>query len=227
MRTLHVPTVPERRLSADTHPVKVDVRPFALEGQLVLPSGAKAAIVFGNSAPSWQSDPSTAHLVAMLHDSGLAVLLLDLLTPRGGDFRSESTSFETALLAARIIAATDWLGVHVQLSGRPVGCLAFGAAGSAAVVAASERPSSLRAVVVVDPRLGAAEPVLPSLTSPLLMITGKRDAAGSLSAQRAMRTVGGRQVQSRSIPGGAGDLSRARVVEIASLAQPWFDRYLR
>jgi dienelactone hydrolase len=236
MRTFHpppatgwpvAPAAADGPPGGDTHHIKIDARPFALEGWLVRPSSPKGTIVLGNSSAAWRSHSPAAQLAAILHRRGFAALLLDLMGPPADDPQETPTPFETALLAARIVVANDWLVAHRDVGERPVGCLAFGSAGSSAVVAAVERPASLRAVVVVDPRLDAAEASLMSLTSPLLMITGRDDGPGACSAQRAIRSVGGRQMQIRAIAGGFGDLSRRRVREIGRLAELWYERYLR
>jgi hypothetical protein len=89
MRTKDVPTFASQRLQAAGRPIKIDTRPFPLEGALILPSVVpKGALVFANGAPRSHWDSPAGYLAAGLESAGFAVLMLDLLAvgrPAGGD----------------------------------------------------------------------------------------------------------------------------------------------
>src|SRR5438046_224604 len=88
------------------------------------------------------SASTSSHVVAEApQTAGVATLLMDLLTPGEAAVDAETARlrFDIPLLAGRIVAATDWIGAHLD----PWGVGYFGAStgAAAALMAAAERPA--------------------------------------------------------------------------------------
>ena len=140
----------ERRPAIPTveRPVDVDVGDAVLAGDLTVPGGA-GTVVFAHGSGSSRHSPRNQHVAAALRDAGLGTLLLDLLTEDEEqlDRRTARLRFDIALLARRLAGAARWLAGQPEGAGRPVGYFGASTGGGAALVAASEHPDGVRAVV--------------------------------------------------------------------------------
>jgi dienelactone hydrolase len=80
---------------------------------------------------------------------GFGTLLVDLLTPeeQAEDEATARLRFDVELLAARLVAATDWLLTSEPLAPPEIGYVGASTGAAAALIAASERADVVRAVV--------------------------------------------------------------------------------
>src|SRR5437867_7198207 len=103
----------------------------ALTGDLSAGEDAIGAVVFAHGSGSSRMSPRNRLVAARLQASGLATLLMDLLTrdEEAEDVRTARLRFDIPLLAERLVAAIDRRD-GLGLSGMPVGC--FGASTGAA-----------------------------------------------------------------------------------------------
>jgi len=112
----------------------------------------------------------------LLNEAKLATLLIDLLTPdeEAIDLRTAHLRFDIGLLAARLIATTDWLTQHPETQDLPIGY--FGAStGAAAALVAADRPNVVGAVVSRGGRPDLAGPALARVQAPTLLLVGGND----------------------------------------------------
>ncbi|MYT25397.1 phosphoribosyltransferase, partial [Streptomyces sp. SID7760] len=105
--------------------VAVEAAGLRLPGELTLPPGAGAVVVFAHGSGSSRRSPRNRRVAADLNRAGLGTLLFDLLTP--AEEADRSNVFDVDALAARLAAATAWLGSRTPL---PPAC--FGASTGAA-----------------------------------------------------------------------------------------------
>jgi putative phosphoribosyl transferase len=91
--------------------VRVTAGPVTLEGNLTVPAGAQGVVLFAHGSGSGRHSPRNRYVARLLNDGGLATLLVDLLTleEEAADARTAHLRFDIALLAQRLIGATDWL----------------------------------------------------------------------------------------------------------------------
>src|SRR6266699_2672646 len=82
-----------------------------LEGDLAVPAGGAGVVVFAHGSGSSRHSPRNRYVAAMLHETGLATLLFDLLTPaeEAIDLRTRQLRFDIELLSQRLVTAIDWL----------------------------------------------------------------------------------------------------------------------
>src|SRR3954447_26030292 len=91
------------------HPVRVQVGPVTLEGNLDIPQDASGVVVFAHGSGSGRHSPRNRFVARILREAGLATLLLDLLTAdeEAEDVHTAEYRFDIGLLAERVVGATD------------------------------------------------------------------------------------------------------------------------
>ncbi|MFD7083143.1 phosphoribosyltransferase family protein [Streptomyces sp. NPDC059918] len=165
---------PRRPAPAEQSGVEVEVGVEAaglrLPGDLTLPPGASAVVVFAHGSGSSRRSPRNRRVAADLNRAGLGTLLFDLLTP--AEEADRSNVFDIDALAARLAAATAWLGTRT-----PAPPAYFGAStGAAAALAAAAEPDSpVYAVVSRGGRPDLAGSRLAAVRAPTLLIVGSQD----------------------------------------------------
>lgn len=120
-----------------------------------------------------------------LQRAGLATLHLDLLPPRA----ARGALSEPGILAARLLAATDWALAQPELWGLTIGYLATGAAAAAALRAAGLAERPIQAVVCVGGRPDRAGDALDGLTAPTLLMVPSGDEDALEPNRRALRRL--------------------------------------
>jgi putative phosphoribosyl transferase len=150
--------------------VRVAAGPVTLEGNLSLPAGARGVVLFAHGSGSSRHSP-------LLNEAKLATLLIDLLTPdeEAIDLRTAHLRFDIGLLAARLIATTDWLTQHPETQDLPIGYFGASTGAAAALVAAVDRPNVMGAVVSRGGRPDLAGPALARVQAPTLLLVGGND----------------------------------------------------
>ncbi|MFD8792410.1 phosphoribosyltransferase family protein, partial [Streptomyces vinaceus] len=205
---------PAERAGAE---VEVEAAGLRLPGELTLPPGAGAVVVFAHGSGSSRRSPRNRRVAADLNRAGLGTLLFDLLTP--AEEADRRYVFDIAALAARLAAATHWLGTRT-----PVPPAYFGAStGAAAALAAAAGPDSpVYAVVSRGGRPDLAGPLLAGVRAPTLLIVGSRDGQVLALNREARARL---RCESRlEIVEGATHLFEepGALHEVSALAEQWF-----
>jgi putative phosphoribosyl transferase len=146
---------------------------LSLEGVLGLPAQALGMVVFAHGSGSGRFSPRNNFVARHLQQGRVATLLIDLLTPDEAEDRRKV--FDIDLLAERILLAKAWLEQDARTKGLGIGYFGASTGAGAALQAAARDPSSIRAVVSRGGRPDLAEPYLPSVTTPTLLIVGGED----------------------------------------------------
>ncbi|WP_412741530.1 dienelactone hydrolase family protein [Krasilnikovia sp. MM14-A1004] len=165
-------------MTAWTTTDRIAVAGATLDGDLVLPEHAYGLVLFAHGSGSSRHSPRNRAVAEALNHSGLATLLVDLLTPEEekSDARTGDLRFDIGLLADRLIGVIDWLGEQPQTAVLPIGLFGASTGAAAALVAAADRRSVIRAVVSRGGRPDLAGPALIEVAAPTLFIVGERDA---------------------------------------------------
>lgn len=178
-----------------TQGVQIDLEPGrgAIEGDLGCPPEAVGTVLFAHGSGSSRHSPRNRLVASRLHREGLATLLMDLLTPEEEevDRVSAHLRFDIGLLAARLLAAADWLSRHRTALGVPPGVGYFGGStgAAAALIAAARRPEAVRAVVSRGGRPDLAWDSLPAVQCPTLLVVGEHDPVVINLNQRALERL--------------------------------------
>lgn len=155
------------------HNVQIGTGKLVLDGILGLPPDRRGVVVFAHGSGSGRLSPRNNFVARRLQRDGLATLLLDLLTDEEADDRRKV--FDMNLLAERLVLAKDWVEAEPQLQHLSIGYFGASTGAGAALQAAAREPSTVKAVVSRGGRPDLAEPYLPSVTAPTLLIVGGRD----------------------------------------------------
>jgi pimeloyl-ACP methyl ester carboxylesterase len=154
---------------------------------------------------------------------------MDLLTAteEREDARTARLRFDIALLAARVVGASDWLTRNTATAQLPIGYFGASTGAAAALAAAAERPDYVRAVVSRGGRPDLAIPVLNRVKGPTLLIVGGADVAVIEMNRDALKHL---SVEKRLeiIPGATHLFEEPGTLEeVARLAREWFQAHLK
>ena len=207
----------------------VKIAPDGLQGDLVVPERAMGIVLFAHGSGSGRHSPRNRYVASILQNGGLATLLLDLLTAAEEqvDLDTGHLRFDIGLLAERVLEATDWLQREPATHGLPVGYFGASTGAGAALVAASERPSLVGAVVSRGGRPDLAGSALARVQAPTLLIVGGNDYQVIKLNRQALAEL--RCEKEISIVPGATHLfeEQETLEQVAKLARNWFERYLK
>jgi putative phosphoribosyl transferase len=153
--------------------VQITAEQLTLEGLLSVPPHAPGMVIFAHGSGSGRFSPRNNFVARRLQQDGLATLLLDLLTEEeAGDRRKV---FDIDLLADRLLLARGWAEADPRTRHLTIGYFGASTGAGAALQAAAREPSNVMAVVSRGGRPDLAEPYLPSVIAPTLLIVGGHD----------------------------------------------------
>ncbi|MES2122028.1 MAG: dienelactone hydrolase family protein [Chlamydiota bacterium] len=194
--------------------VSIDSR-FFLEGNLIVPPGAKGIVLFAHGSGSSRFSPRNRYVAQVLQNGGMGTLLIDLLR------EGEEARFDIALLTERLCVIMSWLQQQPQTRGMKIGLFGASTGAAAALCAAAER--EVAAVVSRGGRPDLAMSALGKVRAPTLLIVGGWDepviemnaeAFAQLSCEKEMVIVPG-ATHLFEEPGA--------LEEVAALALKWFN----
>lgn len=208
--------------------VLAPVGSLRLEGILSVPTAARGAVLFAHGSGSSRHSPRNRFVADILNESGLATLLIDLLTEdeQQVDLQTALLRFDIGLLAGRLEAITEWLAGHPEVKGLNIGHFGASTGAGAALVAAAELPQLVRAVVSRGGRPDLAGPSLAGVEAPTLLIVGAADTAVIELNRRAMAHMHCEK-ELRIIPSATHLFEEPGTLEkVAELARDWFSKKL-
>ena len=208
--------------------VRVSAGPVTLEGSLGIPNGAGGVVLFAHGSGSGRHSPRNRYVARVLREANLATLLIDLLTEdeEEVDLRTTRLRFDIGLLARRLVGATDWLVQNPDTEQLRIGYFGASTGAGAALVAATERPDEVGAIVSRGGRPDLAGDALPLVKAPTLLIVGGNDEPVIGMNEEALARM--RAVKRLQIVPGASHLFEepGALEEVARLATVWFARHL-
>ena len=208
--------------------VRVRAGAVTLDGDLSLPDGARAIVLFAHGSGSSRLSPRNRHVADLLNEAGLATLLVDLLTPEEEvtDARTARLRFDIRLLAERLVEVTDWLRERAETRGLRLGYFGASTGAAAALVAAAMRPEAVGAIVSRGGRPDLAGRALSLVRAPTLLIVGGEDGVVIELNRQALAEL--RAEATLVIVPGATHLFEepGALDEVARLAREWFERHL-
>ena len=215
-------------LDPRTAAVRAPVGTVQLDGNLQIPPGARAIVVFAHGSGSGRHSPRNLYVADALATAGLATFLVDLLTPKEEivDLQTAELRFDIELLAERLGGVTDWLASDAATSALAIGYFGASTGAAAALIAAAGRPQTVRAIVSRGGRPDLAMPVLPRVRQPTLLIVGGADEIVIDLNRRAFAQLGG--IKRLEIVPGATHLFEepGALEQVAALAGEWLRQYL-
>lgn len=176
--------------------------PVTVDGILGLPEQPRGVVLFAHGSGSSRLSPRNNAVADVLREAGLATLLIDLLTEEEEvhDARTGELRFDIPLLAERLVGATRWLQGRPETAELPTGHFGASTGAAAALVAATEMPEAVGAVVSRGGRPDLAGDALERVKAPTLLIVGgldhpviemNREALERLTGEKDLRIVEG------------------------------------
>jgi dienelactone hydrolase len=211
----------------DDFTVEIVTGDVTLQGDVRVPVGARAIVLFAHGSGSSRLSPRNRYVADQLNRGGLGTLLFDLLTTEeeSRDRLDASLRFDIALLTRRLVDATRWLGRQPWAAALKIGY--FGASTGAAAALAASVECEVGAVVSRGGRPDLAGAALPRVTAPTLLIVGSYDTVVIELNEQALRLL--QQCESRlEFVRGATHLFEepGTLERVAVLALHWFGRWL-
>ncbi len=129
-------------------------------------------------------------------------------------------------MASRLVDATDWLAHNLDKSNLKIGYFGASTGAAAALLAATERPNTVAAIISRGGRPDLVGSALGRVKAPTLLIVGGYDTPVIRMNQEALTLL--RVEKALSIIPGASHLfeEQGTLEQVAQLATEWFKRYL-
>lgn len=206
----------------------VQIPPSGVIGDLTIPADAAGAVIFAHGSGSSRFSSRNRFVAGVLQRVKLATLLLDLLTTEEEeiDLQTRHLRFDIALLANRLLDATQWLTNDSEASGLPLGYFGASTGAAGALIAAAQLPHVIRAVVSRGGRPDLAGAALSKVQSPTLLVVGGEDTTVIELNEKALNKL---QCEKRLeiVPGATHLFEEPGTLEqAAKLASNWFENYL-
>jgi dienelactone hydrolase len=199
-----------------------------LPADVTVAERAAGVVLFAHGSGSSRLSPRNQMVAHRLHGVGLSTVLVDLLTAEEerAEERGGLRRFDIGLLAVRLSGIIEWLGRQPETRGRPVGLFGASTGAGAALVAAAERPGTVRAVVSRGGRPDLAGAALGRVRVPTLLIVGERDpVVRQLNEQATAELRGPSEI--RVVPRATHLFAEPGALDqVAGWAAEWFSRYL-
>jgi putative phosphoribosyl transferase len=199
-----------------------------LVGDIAIPVQAKGLVLFAHGSGSSRLSPRNRYVADVLNGSGLATLLVDLLTPQEEriDVQTAEFRFNIELLKERLIGLTDWQCAHPDLSALPLSYFGASTGSAAALMAAAARPQHIRAVVSRGGRPDLAAASLPHVQAPTLLIVGGDDVQVIELNRRAFALLSSEK-RLEIVPGATHLFEEPGALEtVARLAAEWYQQHM-
>jgi pimeloyl-ACP methyl ester carboxylesterase len=209
--------------------VQIQTGRVLIGGDLTVPLKAAGLVVFAHGSGSSRFSRRNRSVAQVLQGGRFATLLLDLLTreEEAIDEQTREYRFDVNRLGHRVVNAIDWVASHPQVARLPVGCFGASTGAAAALIAAAERPDSVRAVISRGGRPDLAGYALPKVQAPTLLIVGGDDEPVIELNRAAMRRMRA-PVQLEIVPGATHLFEEPGALELVSrLALTWCTKHLK
>jgi putative phosphoribosyl transferase len=209
--------------------VKIPVGQVVVEGNLTIPHNARGLVIFAHGSGSSRFSPRNQYVSKQFVDARIGTLLFDLLTSQEEeqDVLTAEYRFNIALLARRLIGATEWLKLDARTNKLRFGYFGASTGAAAALIAAATMADDIAAVVSRGGRPDLAEDYLPKVKAPTLLLVGGLDEEViELNEKAAAQMVATKKIV--IIPGATHLFEEpGKLEEVAKISADWFIQYLK
>lgn len=205
--------------------VELPVGQITLYGNLAIPADAEASVIFAHGSGSSRFSTRNQFVAQRLQEKGYATLLFDLLTAE--EHQEYFNRFQIDLLAKRLIKVTEWIAAEILTANMAIGYFGASTGAAAALIAASELPDKVLAVVSRGGRPDLAAAALNKVQAPVLLIVGGNDEQVIELNQVAYAKL--ETIKETVIIEGATHLfgEPGKLEEVTDAALGWFGKYLK
>lgn len=205
--------------------LRMDIDNLILEGEFIVPAGAKALVIFAHGSGSGRHSPRNTFVASVLQQRGLATLLVDLLSEEEDSVYE--TRFNIDLLTERLNLITEWMIRNNKAKDMSIGY--FGAStGAAAALRAAAARHDIKAIVSRGGRVDLASEVAEDLRVPTLFIVGQLDYAVLEANHAYYDKLTHTEKEFAIVPGATHLFEESGALEqVAQLAADWFAKKLK
>jgi dienelactone hydrolase len=215
-------------VSVEADLIQISFDSINLEGNLNIPEGAKALVIFAHGSGSSRHSPRNQFVAEELRKGNLGTLLFDLLTPEEEniDIRTRELRFNIDLLSERLIGATNWVLSQPATQELKIGYFGSSTGAAAALVGAAKLPDTIDAVVSRGGRPDLAGEFLNRIKASILLIVGGNDYHVIKLNEQAMKRLSGEK-KLEIVPGATHLFEEpGKLDQVAQLARQWFQKYI-
>jgi dienelactone hydrolase len=210
------------------HLERIPAGALYLEGTLSIPADARGIALFPYNIESEQRISYTTGLAELMRRSGLATLLVNLLTSEEKALDAQTGFFRENIdvMQQRIIGIANWLSEDSRTQNLRICYFGAGVTGAAVLVAAAYRPDLVIAVASAGGRIGLASNYLTRVETPILLLVGENDTQGMEANRQALEQL--HSDKSLEIIRGATNIFEDPKTQedVARIAAQWFERHL-
>ena len=207
----------------------VSIGEVTLGADIQVPDDAIGVVLFAHGSGSSRHSSRNRHVAEILNRGAMATILIDLLTSEEEveDLHTAQLRFNIPMLGRRVASVTEWVSRDSRLKKLGLGYFGASTGAAAALVAASERPEQVRAVVSRGGRPDLAGLALLKVTAPTLFIVGGEDRVVlDLNRSAIAMLPPGTPHKLEIIPGATHLFEELGALDrVAELAREWFREY--
>lgn len=200
-----------------------------INGNLALPKLTKNLVIFAHGSGSSRFSPRNTKVAREFNMSGIATLLIDLLTQQEEeeDIYSGGFRFDIDLLAKRLFDTTKWTANNLMTGSLIVGYFGASTGAAAALIAAAKLPERVKAIVSRGGRPDLAGIYLSKVKAPTLLIVGGDDHE-VLELNREAKERMTTKVEIAIVPGATHLFEEpGKLEQVSKLSIEWFSNYLK
>src|SRR3989304_123897 len=199
-----------------------------IQGNLVVPSGARGVVLFAHGSGSGRFSPRNQYVAKVLDEAGIGTLLIDLLTKEEDEIDTATGEFrfDIGLLSQRLEVATEWLKQNPATKSLAIGYYGASTGAAAALIAATKFPKDVKTVVSRGGRPDLAMQHLQKVKVPTLFIVGGKDTVVIDLNKKAMEQVPAEK-KLEIVPGATHLFEEpGKLEEVAKLSADWVFAHL-
>ena len=157
--------------------VQITTEKSLIDGTLNVPEKARGIVLFAHGSGSGRLSSRNRFVAQKMQESGFATLLMDLLTKEEEviDERTRQFRFDIYLLARRLVDCTKWLKTQNEVATLPIFYFGASTGAAAALMAAGDLGSEVKAVVSRGGRPDLAASRFDDVHAATLLIVGGND----------------------------------------------------
>ncbi|MEW6732337.1 MAG: alpha/beta hydrolase, partial [Acidobacteriota bacterium] len=216
-------------IAARTHDVRIPAGIVILDGQLNIPKAANGIVLFGHGFSNTRLNSYSQYIAETIRrGANIGTLLFDLFIDKEkAEPLNNQRSFDTTLLAERLIDVTSWVANDDKTSHLPIGYFDTNTDG-AALIAAAELGLRISAIVSCGGWSNLVGiPILEQVKAPTLFIVAEYDAPSlkmNLEAYKWLQC----EKELKIIPGAINLFEKPETLKkVAQLTVEWFQQYYR
>lgn len=209
--------------------ISISVGDSHIKGDLAFVPNSKSLVVFAHGSGSSRLSTRNRFVAEYFNLGTVSTFLFDLLTPQEEeiDHVTRQFRFDIDLLAQRLVMVTQWIRSHKKTEDLKLGYFGASTGAAAALIAASQLPHDILAVVSRGGRPDLAGEHLKKVRAATLLIVGQQDIEVIALNEMAYKLLPGMK-ELYIVPKATHLFEEPGTLEeVSKVALEWFIKYLK